>query len=61
MRTSKVLQGVGMKRPYRAPGIGWILALAVLVYTALALVGIINMTPKMELLMIAGVALAILI
>jgi len=50
-----------MKLPYRAPGIGWILALAVLVYTALALVGIINMTPKMELLMIAGVALAILI
>lgn len=50
-----------MQRPYRAPGIGWILALAVLVFTALALVGIVNMTPKMELLMIAGVALAILI
>jgi heme A synthase len=50
-----------MKRPYRVPGIGWILALAVLVFAALALVGIVNVTPKMELLMIAGVALAILI
>ena len=39
-----------MQRPYRAPGIGWILALAVLVFTALALVGIVNMTPKLELL-----------
>ena len=61
MRTSIRLTRRWHATTLPCPGIGWILALAVLVLTALALVGIVNMTPKLELLMIAGVALAILL
>ena len=50
-----------MQRPWTAPGIGWILAVIVLIVAVLMLLHVVAATEVLMLLMFVGLALALLL
>lgn len=50
-----------MQRPYKAPGIGWILAALVLIVVVLALLHVIVISETILLFLLGALALAILV